>query len=148
MKYCRFSSPDSPKYGLIETLSGVEQVTHTADGNAAIPDFRSAQKISPRPLASLALLAPVAPSKIICVGRNYADHAKEFGNEVPPDLIIFLKPQTSLLAPGGKIVRPSKLSQRVDFEGELTAVIGKLCHKLADNADVRPYIMGYACAND
>jgi 2-keto-4-pentenoate hydratase/2-oxohepta-3-ene-1,7-dioic acid hydratase in catechol pathway len=147
MRYCRFSSSAGPKFGLVESLNGVDQITHASDG-AAIPDFSGAQKISPMPLASVTLLAPVQPSKIICVGRNYADHAKEFGNEVPPDLIIFLKPPTSLLAPGGKIVRPSHLSQRVDFEGELAAVIGETCHKLGANADVRPYIAGYTCSND
>ena len=148
MRYCRFQSPDGPKYGLIETAAGAEQVTQTTNGGAAVPDFGSAQKISPLPLASLTLLAPVEPSKIICVGRNYADHAKEFGNEVPPDLIIFLKPPTSLLAPGAKIVRPQRLSQRVDFEGELAAVIGKTCRKLTDADDVSLYILGYTCSND
>ena len=148
MKYCRFATPDGPKYGLIETVAGVEQVTHTTNGSAGIPDFGSPQKISPLPLASLRLLAPITPSKIVCVGRNYADHAKEFGNEVPPDLIIFLKPPTSLLAPEGKIVRPHRLSQRVDFEGELAAVIGKTCRKLPDGDDVRTYILGYTCSND
>src|SRR6516225_3573163 len=148
MRYCRFSSSDGPKYGLIETVSGVEQVTQTANTGAGVPPFHSAQKTSPRPLSSLTLLPPVEPSKIICVGRNYADHAKEFGNEVPPELIIFLKPPTSLLAPGEKIVRPHHLSQRVDFEGELAAVIGKTCHKLKDGADVNSYILGYTCSND
>jgi 2-keto-4-pentenoate hydratase/2-oxohepta-3-ene-1,7-dioic acid hydratase in catechol pathway len=147
MKYCRFSSPDGPKYGLIETLHGQDQVTSTFSGKE-IPDWARAQKTPPLAVASLALLAPVEPSKIVCVGRNYADHAKEFGNEVPPDLIIFLKPPTSLLGPGQRIVRPNHLSQRVDFEGELAAVIGKTCHKLKDGADVRPYIIGYTCSND
>jgi len=147
MKYCRFSSPDGPKYGLIETVNGQDHVTSTFGGKE-IPDWARAQKTAPQAVSSLTLLAPVEPSKIVCVGRNYADHAKEFGNEVPPDLIIFLKPPTSLLGPGQKIVRPNQLSQRVDFEGELAAVIGKTCHKLKDGADVRPYIIGYTCSND
>jgi 2-keto-4-pentenoate hydratase/2-oxohepta-3-ene-1,7-dioic acid hydratase in catechol pathway len=147
MKYCRFISSDGPQYGLIQTHDSVEAVTQIAH-DGAIPDFAAARKVAPMQLSSLALLAPVQPSKIICVGRNYADHAKEFGNEVPPDLIIFLKPPTSLLAPGAKIVRPNRLSQRVDFEGELAAVIGKTCHKVNDGADVRPYIAGYTCSND
>jgi 2-keto-4-pentenoate hydratase/2-oxohepta-3-ene-1,7-dioic acid hydratase in catechol pathway len=147
MKYCRFSTSDGPRYGLIENIKGTDCVTHTVIG-AEMPDWAGTKEISPAALSSLALLAPVQPSKIICVGRNYADHAKEFGNEVPPDLIIFLKPPTSLLDPGGKIVRPSHLSQRVDFEGELAAVIGKLCHKLGEEHDVRPYIAGYTCSND
>src|SRR5215467_5598537 len=139
MKYCRFSTPEGPQYGLIETLNGSDHITLAAQG-VELPDFNAAWKIAPQPLASAKLLAPVAPSKIVCVGRNYAEHAREFGNEVPPDLIIFLKPPTSLLAPGANIVRPAKLSERVDFEGELAAVIGKTCHKLDESADVRPYI--------
>jgi 2-keto-4-pentenoate hydratase/2-oxohepta-3-ene-1,7-dioic acid hydratase in catechol pathway len=147
MRYCRFTSSDGPKYGLIETIAGAEQITRTCP-DAAVPNFAGAKSISPLALSSVSLLVPSQPSKIVCVGRNYADHAKEFGNEVPPDLIIFLKPPSSLLAPGGKIVRPQRLSQRVDFEGELTAVIGNTCHGLQDSDDVRPYIAGYTCAND
>ena len=89
MKYCRFTSSQGPAYGLIETINGTEQITQAATGDG-IPNFGAARKITAEPLASAKLLAPVQPSKIICVGRNYADHAKEFGNEVPPDLIIFL----------------------------------------------------------
>jgi 2-keto-4-pentenoate hydratase/2-oxohepta-3-ene-1,7-dioic acid hydratase in catechol pathway len=147
MKYCRFSTSDGPRYGLIENVEGTECVTRAVAGTA-LPDWLTAKEISPIALSSLSLLAPVQPSKIICVGRNYADHAKEFGNEVPPDLIIFLKPPTSLLDPGGRIVRPNHLSQRVDFEGELAAVIGKLFRQLGDGDDVRPYIAGYTCSND
>ena len=147
MKYCRFSSPDGPKFGIIETVAGTGQITRICP-DAAVPDFSQAQKISPIPVNSVSLLAPAQPSKIVCVGRNYADHAKEFGNEVPPDLIIFLKPPTSLLPPRAKIVRPNRLSQRVDFEGELTAVIGRTCHGLNEGSDVRPYIAGYTCGND
>src|SRR5262249_3836908 len=147
MRYCRFSSSNGPKYGLVETLAGAEQIVSECAGTA-VPDLRSPQKISPFPLSSVKLLAPVLPSKIVCVGRNYADHAKEFGNEVPVDLIIFLKPPTSLLSPGAKIVRPRHLSQRVDFEGELAAVIARKCHDLNDGDEVRPYIAGYTCSND
>ena len=147
MRYCRFSTSEGPRYGLIETIQGKEQITSTFAGKE-VPDWASAQKTTPQALSSLTLLAPVEPSKIVCVGRNYADHAKEFGNEVPPDLIIFLKPPTSLLSPGEKIVRPHRLSQRVDFEGELAAVIGKTCRGLKEDAEVRPYILGYTCSND
>jgi 2-keto-4-pentenoate hydratase/2-oxohepta-3-ene-1,7-dioic acid hydratase in catechol pathway len=147
MRYCRFSSSNGPKYGLVETVAGAEQIVSECTGEA-VPDLRTSQKISPLSLSSVRLLAPVQPSKIVCVGRNYADHAKEFGNEVPVDLIIFLKPPTSLLDPGAKIVRPRHLSQRVDFEGELAAVIAKKCRNLGDGDDVRPYIAGYTCSND
>jgi len=147
MKYCRFTSLEGPKYGLIESVGGVDQITQLApDGD--IPDFSNAQKITPLLLASAKLLEPVVPTKIVCVGRNYADHAKEFGNNVPGEPVIFLKPLTSLIGPGEKIIRPHRLSERVDFEAELAIVIGKCCRGLGEKEDVRPYILGYTCMND
>jgi 2-keto-4-pentenoate hydratase/2-oxohepta-3-ene-1,7-dioic acid hydratase in catechol pathway len=99
------------------------------------------------PLAEAALLAPVEPSKIVCVGRNYREHAAELGHDVPQEPLLFLKATSSLLAPGGTILRP-KASQRTDYEGELGVVIARRCHKLAHDADVRPYILGYTAVND
>jgi 2-keto-4-pentenoate hydratase/2-oxohepta-3-ene-1,7-dioic acid hydratase in catechol pathway len=90
----------------------------------------------PHPVASVQLLPPVAPSKIVAVGRNYADHAKELGNDTPPEPIIFLKPPSALLPPNGTIVRPAQ-SQRVDYEGELAIVMGE-----------GGEVFGYMCAND
>lgn len=147
MKYCRFISAEGPRYGIIEAISGKDQITQTAPGRE-IPDFPSAKKIAPIPLESAKLLAPVQPEKIVCVGRNYRDHVKELGNDEPAEPVIFLKPQTSLIGPGDKIVRPQRLSQRVDYEAELTIVIGKRCHNIGETEDVRPYILGYTCAND
>jgi len=92
------------------------------------------------------LLPPCAPSKIICVGRNYAEHAKELGNLVPTEPLIFLKPPSSLLASGDNIVYPS-LSQRVDFEGELGVVIGKRGRRIS-REHAHEYILGYTCVND
>jgi len=92
------------------------------------------------------LLAPVIPSKIVCVGRNYADHAKELGNEAPAEPILFLKPPSALLAPFGTIVRPPQ-SQRVDFEGELAVVIGREAKNVRQGA-WRDFVRGFACAND
>ena len=92
------------------------------------------------------LLPPVTPTKIVCVGRNYADHAKELGNEAPSEPILFLKPPSALLAPGGTIVRPAA-SQRVDFEGELAIIIGREAKNVAAK-DWRDYVRGFACAND
>jgi 2-keto-4-pentenoate hydratase/2-oxohepta-3-ene-1,7-dioic acid hydratase in catechol pathway len=86
------------------------------------------------------------PSKIVAVGRNYADHAKELGNEAPSEPIIFLKPPSALLSHEGKIVRPPQ-SQRVDFEGELAMVIGKRARNVkADRW--RDFVRGFTCAND
>jgi 2-keto-4-pentenoate hydratase/2-oxohepta-3-ene-1,7-dioic acid hydratase in catechol pathway len=147
MKYCRFASPDGPRFGLIETLAGSEQITQvSADG--PLPDFPKAKKITAQTLSSAKLLYPVQPSKIVCVGRNYSEHAKELGNEVPSEPLIFFKPPSSLISPGEKIVRPKRFSQRVEFEAELTMVIGKKCRNLGATDDVRPYILGYTCAND
>jgi 2-keto-4-pentenoate hydratase/2-oxohepta-3-ene-1,7-dioic acid hydratase in catechol pathway len=92
------------------------------------------------------LLPPCSPSKIVCVGRNYAEHAKELGNEVPQEPLIFLKPPSSLIASGDPIVYP-KLSQRVDFEGELGVVIGKRARNVS-SADADGYILGYTPVND
>jgi 2-keto-4-pentenoate hydratase/2-oxohepta-3-ene-1,7-dioic acid hydratase in catechol pathway len=147
MKYCRFASPDGPRFGLIETVAGVQQITQTTYGSL-LPDFSKAKKVSPTPLSSATLLYPVEPSKIVCVGRNYSEHAKELGNEVPQEPLIFFKPPSSLISPGEKIVRPGRFSQRVEFEAELTVVIAKKCRNLGPKDDVRPYIFGYTAAND
>jgi 2-keto-4-pentenoate hydratase/2-oxohepta-3-ene-1,7-dioic acid hydratase in catechol pathway len=147
MRYCRFSTAGGPQYGLIENVNGTEQITKQAP-DGALPALASAQKITPIPLSSVSLLEPVRPSKILCVGRNYADHAKELGNEVPKEPLIFFKPPTSLIPSGASIVLPGKLSERVEYEAELTAIIGKPCRGLGSDEDVRPYIFGYTCAND
>jgi len=148
MKFCRFSSPEGPQYGLIETAAGKEQITHILPpDHTGLPDLLRPEKIAPLPLDSASLLAPVQPSKILCVGRNYAEHAKEFGNEPPAELLTFLKPPSSIIGHNQKIVRP-RISQRVDFEGELTAVISEACRHLRDDQDVRPFILGYTCGND
>jgi 2-keto-4-pentenoate hydratase/2-oxohepta-3-ene-1,7-dioic acid hydratase in catechol pathway len=98
-------------------------------------------------LGEATLLAPVHPGKIVCVGRNYRDHAAELGNEVPVEPLLFFKPPSSLLSAGANIRRP-KLSQRTDYEGELGVVIAKSCYKLREDEDVRSYILGYTCVND
>ncbi|MEO6830268.1 MAG: fumarylacetoacetate hydrolase family protein [Acidobacteriaceae bacterium] len=108
---------------------------------------RLMKEFSSRPVAALSLLAPVLPSKIVCIGRNYRDHAAEMGNAVPKEPLIFLKAPSSILAPGGAIRIP-KVSQRVDFEGELGVVIARTCHRLKPDEDVRPYIRGYVNVND
>ncbi len=99
------------------------------------------------PLADVRLLAPVLPSKVVAIGRNYAEHAAELGNEVPEDPIIFLKPSTAVVGPRDPIVYPSQVSERVDFEGELAVVIGRLCRQVPPER-VPDVIFGYTCAND
>ena len=92
------------------------------------------------------LLPPCSPTKIVCVGRNYAEHAKELGNPVPPEPIIFLKPPSSLIASGDNIVYP-KISERLDYEGELGVVMGKRARNVK-SSDATPYILGYTCVNE
>jgi len=151
MKYCRFTLNDQAHYGLVESVAGVDQITRVfvnppedaTDGLEDVPTKR----MDHIALAEAALLAPVRPSKIVCVGRNYRDHAAELGNEVPAEPLIFFKPPSSLLAPGGVVRRPG-VSGRVDYEGELGVVIAKACYQLGPDEDVRPYILGYTCVND
>jgi 2-keto-4-pentenoate hydratase/2-oxohepta-3-ene-1,7-dioic acid hydratase in catechol pathway len=89
------------------------------------------------------------PSKIVCVGRNYREHAKELFNPEPVEPLIFLKPPSAMIRSGEQIVLPpAALTQRVDFEGELAVVISTRCRNLHDGVDVRPFISGYTCAND
>jgi 2-keto-4-pentenoate hydratase/2-oxohepta-3-ene-1,7-dioic acid hydratase in catechol pathway len=99
------------------------------------------------PLTQVKLLPPVTPSKIVCLGRNYREHAAELGNVPPKEPLIFLKPPSSIIAPEEPIVMPA-VSQRVDYEGELAVVVGKPCAQLADADDARPFILGYTCLND
>ncbi len=87
------------------------------------------------------------PSKIVCVGRNYAEHAAELGNAVPTEPLLFLKAPSALILDGESIVIP-QVSSQVEHEGELAVVISKTCKGLADDADVSPYVLGYACLND
>ncbi|MEO8027856.1 MAG: fumarylacetoacetate hydrolase family protein [Bryobacteraceae bacterium] len=97
-------------------------------------------------LSTVRLLPPCAPTKIVCVGRNYAEHAKELGNEAPTEPLIFLKPPSTLIASGDIIVYP-KLSQRVDWEGELGVIIGKRGRNIRAE-DAGTHIAGYTCVND
>lgn len=92
------------------------------------------------------LLPPCAPTKIVCVGRNYLEHARELGNEPPAEPLIFMKPPSSLIASGDSIVYPAA-SQRVDFEGELGLVIGRRARNVR-REDALSYVRGYTCVND
>jgi len=148
MKYCRFEYEGTPQFGLIETVRGQDQITRTFRFPAGTAALKSGSKKIPSiPLAEAPLLAPVEPSKIVCVGRNYREHAAELGNEVPAEPLIFFKPPSSVIGPGDIIMRP-KISARVDHEAELGVVIGKRCRNLKADEDVRPYILGYTCIND
>ena len=129
--------------GRIAGLSVAEISGHPFGPGAETPKLTGARY----PIEDVRLLAPVLPSKIVAIGRNYAEHAKELGNEVPAEPLIFLKPSTSVVGPGDAIVRPVQLSERVDFEGELAVVFGRLCRDVPP-ARVPEVIFGYTCAND
>ena len=113
-------------FGLIETMLGKHRLPRLRR-MGQYPIFQAHRRFLRSRFLPPDCLYPAAPSKIVCVGRNYSEHAKELGNEVPTEPLIFFKPPSSLISPGEKIVRPRRLSQRVDFEGELTVVIGKKC---------------------
>lgn len=150
MKYCRFQINGQEQYGLVESIAGQDFITRLlvrAPEGAEDPQDLPTKSITRIALADASLAIPVRPSKIVCVGRNYRAHAAELGNEVPREPLIFFKPPSSLLPSGGTIRRP-KISQRTDFEGELAVVIGRTCHKLPADADVRPFILGYTALND
>jgi len=150
MKYCRFALNGNAAYGLIESTAGEEIITRlllaAPETHGQVEDVPS-RRMEPLPVAEATLLSPVVPSKIVCIGRNYRNHAAELGNAVPAEPIIFLKPPSSIIHPGQSIKRP-RMSERVDYEGELGVVIGKSCHRLGADEDVRPYILGYTCVND
>lgn len=159
MRYCRFRLNNNTLYGAIEDRHGESWITHPIEAPEEDLAFRIEHGSStprgfdfePLPLSKAELLAPVTPSKIVCVGRNYRDHAKEFGNDVPSEPLLFFKPPSSLLAPGGTVRMPAA-SQRVDFEGELAFVIDRRASKLHPGLhpgeDWRSYIRGYTLAND
>jgi 2-keto-4-pentenoate hydratase/2-oxohepta-3-ene-1,7-dioic acid hydratase in catechol pathway len=92
------------------------------------------------------LLAPVLPSKLVCVGKNHAAHAAEFGMEVPEEPLLFLKPSTAVIGPGD-LIRLLPISRRIDYEGELAVVIGRLARNVKAE-DASRFILGYTCAND
>jgi len=143
MRFCRFLATDGAQYGLIERQAGRELVVPIDN-----PFHREPRRMgSSVGWDEVKLLAPVLPSKLVCVGRNYREHAKELGNPVPESLLTFLKPPSTLIGPGESIVRPA-ITQRLDYEGELAIVIGKQCRHIRDDEDVRQYIRGFTCAND
>ena len=145
MRIARIAHPDGVAFVSIDG-DGTDPTALTAVEIAEHP-FGTPQYTGRRwPLADVRLLAPILPSKVVCIGRNYADHAKELGNEVPADPIIFLKPSTSVIGPNAAIKLPPS-STRVDFEGELALVISTPC-KDVPAAKANSVLMGYTIAND
>jgi 2-keto-4-pentenoate hydratase/2-oxohepta-3-ene-1,7-dioic acid hydratase in catechol pathway len=158
MRIARFAVGDQVRYGVVDD----EAAPPEGNGAGAYAGLTVAE-ISGHPFGpadedvkltgtrhavdDVRLLAPVLPSKVVAIGRNYVEHAKELGNEAPSQPLIFLKPSTAVIGPGDAIVRPDRLSKRVDFEGELAIVFGRLCRDVPP-ARVAEVIFGYTCAND
>ena len=126
MNFLRFDDGGVPRYGRLDGEMVAPLDAAPWEGGEAAG--------RPIPLAGLTLLPPVPPGgKVLCIGRNYLAHAKELGNEVPAEPLVFLKPSTSLLAHGGTVVLPPE-SERVDFEGELAPVIGRRARRVGREA--------------
>lgn len=104
------------------------------------------RKDAKTPIADVKLLAPCMPSKIICVGRNYTEHAKELGNDVPKIPLIFMKPPSSIINPGETILLPPQ-SKQVEHEAELVAVIGRRARNITTE-EAKKYVFGYTVGND
>lgn len=140
MRIARFSHEGAIRFGIVD---GSEVVVLEGD-----PMFAGYETTDERiPIADIALLAPVIPrSKVVCVGRNYRDHAAEMGNDVPVSPMLFFKPNTAVVGPGDAVVLPAG-SDFISFEGELAAVIGRIAKNVtAQNA--LDYVFGYTIAND
>ena len=144
MQLCRISHP-SFETARFAGLLGSSVFPLPADyyfGNIKIPNEQGVLA-----LKEVKLLAPVAPSKIVCVGRNYREHAAELGNKMPDEPLLFLKAPSAVIASGEQIELPST-SQQVEHEGELGVVIGRVARKLSQNDDPLRYVFGYTCVND
>jgi 2-keto-4-pentenoate hydratase/2-oxohepta-3-ene-1,7-dioic acid hydratase in catechol pathway len=146
VRIARFTNGEDPRYAVVEGEAGSETLA-VISGD---PLFQTVQLTGERiPLDGdgVRLLAPVIPrSKVVAVGRNYAEHAAEMGNEVPKEPLLFFKPNTSVIGPGDPIVLPSQ-SSNVHFEGELAIVIGRLCKDVPPER-VSEVVLGYTIAND
>lgn len=139
MRIVRYQGTDGPAWGVLGDDDRVRATTGTLFDNLAPGDDVGG-------LSDLELLAPATPSKVICVGRNYREHAAEFNNPVPEEPLLFMKPPSAIIGPGAEIHYPA-LSKRVDPEAELVLVIGREAHRVAADQAMK-VIGGYTCGND
>ncbi len=148
MRIARFAAGRDPQYGVVELTEDDGPHPDTVSVLTGDPIAMSVQLTGERKeLNSVRLLAPVIPrSKIVAVGRNYAAHAAEMGDEVPKTPLTFFKPNTSVIGPGEPIIYPGA-SREVSFEGELALVIGRICKEVPVSR-VPEVIFGYTVAND
>jgi 2-keto-4-pentenoate hydratase/2-oxohepta-3-ene-1,7-dioic acid hydratase in catechol pathway len=144
MKLCRVahSSFQQPRYASIEG----DDVYSLKEGEWFDRSTFSSSDQS-IPLAEVELLAPVLPSKVVCVGRNYREHAAELGNKMPEEPLLFLKAPSSIIGNGDTIELPPE-SKRVEHEGELGVVIGRRARHISAEEDPLSYVLGYTCVND
>jgi 2-keto-4-pentenoate hydratase/2-oxohepta-3-ene-1,7-dioic acid hydratase in catechol pathway len=149
-RICRYLDEETarPRYGLVygEEIGPlpVGFSFETANPSEAVASDAAAR---PLKIEGTRLLAPVTPSKIVCVGRNYREHAAELGNPMPAEPLLFLKPPSAIIGPFETIELPH-ISERIEHEGELAVVIGRKARRLADAADPLSYVFGYTCLND
>jgi 2-keto-4-pentenoate hydratase/2-oxohepta-3-ene-1,7-dioic acid hydratase in catechol pathway len=145
MRLCRISHErlETARYAVLEEST----VRPLADDYRIGADLGLFKQEGPLALNEVKLLAPVVPSKVVCVGRNYREHAAELGNKMPDEPLLFLKAPSSVIASGDSIELPSA-SQQVEHEGELGVVIGRLARKLSSDDDPLSYVLGYTCVND
>jgi 2-keto-4-pentenoate hydratase/2-oxohepta-3-ene-1,7-dioic acid hydratase in catechol pathway len=142
MRIARFTTGEDPMYGLVDG-AGEKVAEITGDPLYTRIELTG----TTHALQEVRLLAPVIPrSKVIGIGRNYADHAAEMGGEVPAEPLMFLVPNTAVVGPGDPVVLPPQTSE-VHYEGELAVVIGRMC-KDVEPEDVAAVVYGYTCAND
>jgi 2-keto-4-pentenoate hydratase/2-oxohepta-3-ene-1,7-dioic acid hydratase in catechol pathway len=143
----RFAHPKGMSFGVVEGEPGAgpEALTVSEIDGHPFGQLRfTAQRWA---LADVRVLSPILPSKVVCVGRNYVEHAAEHGSEVPPEPLLFLKPSTSVIGPRDAIRLPPQ-SKRVEHEAELAVVIGPPGARRADRAAAERAVFGYTCAND
>ncbi len=140
-KFVRYETPVGIGWGKL-----VEKGIQKLSDNPALGDYKSEEAILHH--SEVKLLHPVEPTKIVCVGLNYSEHVKESqsADEVPDEPVLFLKPPSSLIGPGDKIVLP-EMAQRVDYEAELGVVIGRQCRDI-EPMEVDEHIFGFTCVND
>ena len=131
-------------YGIVQSKDGRDMV-YGITGDPLYTEIRPTGTIVP--LQDVRLLAPVIPrSKVVCVGKNYAAHATEMGDEVPEQALFFLKPNTAVVGPGDPVMMPA-YSQEVSLEAELAVVIKRMARDLTPE-QVADHVLGYTCAND
>lgn len=143
MKLCHFEYKNEKYWGAVNNdsvfpLDDLEDINEPS-GAIKLTKYTKIENVK--------LLAPASPSKIVCVGRNYAEHAAELGNEVPKEPILFLKAPSAIITEGEAIVIPEQ-SNQVEHEGELAVVMSRTCKNLSENDNPLEYVFGYICLND